>query len=795
MRRLALLAFWTAAACSRSPSPVVASVPLAKQPNVRPQPIASDANAKDDDCPLPGDGGTFAAEVAPLLRDHCVTCHSARDDQPAAGGLVFDPALAEDAASALLPTWRRALAVVQTGEMPLAPEPAPPACAIKRFANYVAHQEASCTPIADHDAVSLRRLSRAELKRTLDTFLDAPSDVVEDQLLPPDPYGYGFDNNARLLAVSPLHLEQYATIAERLAAWILPSLRSFTRAWTPTDLPQTGPAHADGGHFMLYEPVNVGVTLDAGVEGDYILRARVFGEQAGNDTVLMSFTLDGVENGRFRVPESAASPGIRTQRVHVKRGSHTVGIGFLNDYWNPDSPDPRDRDRNLGVDALTIEGPLAVDPARVSPLYREVMVCEPTATTHDDCARDILRRLARRVFRAELDEAALAPYSSLVALAESQGDDFARGLRLALEAMLVSPRFLYRFEDGGRDDALVSAPELATRLSYFLWSAPPDDVLLAAARDGSLLQDGVLAAQVQRMLADPKAEALASVFATQWWDLRALSVVAPDPQAFPTFSETLRASMRRESELFFQGLVQDDASLRRLLDADFTYVDRTLAAHYGLPAPSSDGLVRVALAADSPRRGLLGKAAILTVTSAPARTSPVKRGKWLLDRLLCASPPPPPPNIPSLPEPGGATGTTVRERLEAHRRDPRCNSCHKTIDPLGFALENFDGIGAWRTTDGEAPVDASGSLPDGRAFAGAPQLAALLAEDARFTHCVTQKALTYALGRGLTRPDQCAADAIAADLAQGDATVRDLFTRIALSAPFRTQATPKGIAP
>jgi hypothetical protein len=406
-----------------------------------------------------------------------------------------------------------------------------------------------------------------------------------------------------------------------------------------------------------------------------------------------------------------------------------------------------------------------------------------------ESAKAILRPFAERAYRRPVGEEELKRLAGVAELARSKGEDPEGALRVALQAVLSSPHFLFHVERNMPGAPQPLSPwELASRASYFLWSSMPDDELFACARDGSLRQPAVLDAQVRRMLRDPRARALAENFAGQRLQTRDLDAAAPDPARFPQFDEPLRAAMKRETELFFEHVVREDRSVLEFLDSDYTFVNERLARHYGIEGVTGPEFRRVRLP-DGRRGGVLTQAAVLTVTSNPTRTSPVKRGKWVLENLLGAPTPPPPPGVEPLKEgPQAEAEGSLKERLERHRGDATCASCHRRMDPLGFALENFDAVGAWRDRDGAREVDASGELPDGSAFRGPAELRAVLKERKElFVRCLADKLLTYALGRGTQRADRCAIDQLVQDLTKNDWRIGGLLAGVAHSEPFQMQ--------
>jgi len=421
---------------------------------------------------------------------------------------------------------------------------------------------------------------------------------------------------------------------------------------------------------------------------------------------------------------------------------------------------------------------------------RRIFTSEPKPEERLTCAREILGRFARRAWRRPVAPEDLGRLSTLVKRALDAGDGFEAAVGVGLQAVLVSPHFLFRGElqeepDNPRIVRPVDEYALASRMSYFLWSSMPDEELFRLAERGELRRN--LEAQTRRMLGDPRARALSEHFAGQWLQLRNLSLVAPDPQTFPGFDEGLRLAMRRETELLFETILREDRSVLDLLTADYTFVNERLARHYGLGGVAGPEFRRVSLAG-TPRRGVLTHASVLTITSNPTRTSPVKRGKWVLENLLAAPPPPPPPEVPPLNESAAAAANaSLRQRLEQHRDNPMCASCHAQMDPIGFGLEHFDGIGAYRERDGVFPVDAAGKLTSGEIFQGAGELSALLATVKReeFARCVAERLLTYALGRGLEHYDQCALNQITAGATRAGHRFSAFVLEVVKSVPFQ----------
>ncbi len=511
-----------------------------------------------------------------------------------------------------------------------------------------------------------------------------------------------------------------------------------------------------------------------------------------------------IESALFRVNCADPDPGrVTIRRLNRSEYNHTIH-DLTGTEIDPAADFPAD-DSGYGFDnigdALTVS-PLLLEKYLRSAekiasaimnddgARRRIVFCEPSPGQTNECARAVLERFARRAFRRPLHPEELDRLSGLVRQRLEAGAAFAPAVQLGLEAVLTSPHFLFRGElppaaANPNQKSLVDEFALASRLSYFLWSSMPDDELFALAEKGRLRKQ--LEPQVRRMLKDPRSRALIENFGGQWLQTRNLKLVAPDASVFPGFDEELRTAMERETELFFDHVLRQDLSVLEFLNADYTFVNERLARHYGLAGVQGLEFRRVSLAGTS-RRGVLSHAGILTITSNPTRTSPVKRGKWVLENFLAQAPPPPPPGVPPLKEDkADVAGASLRQRMERHRADPTCASCHAQMDPIGFSLENFDGIGAWRERDGAFPIDASGKLPAGESFNGSDGLRKILSSSRRqqFIRCLSEKMLTYALGRGLEYYDRCAVDQVARDTARGGDRFSSMILAITHSVPFQ----------
>jgi len=639
------------------------------------------------------------------------------------------------------------------------------------------------------ERVVLHRLNRAEINRTVRDLLLTDIEAAAD--LPPDDFGDGFDNQAAVLSLSPLHLELWELSVDRLlqeavAAPLVSSQLWRAEAEGPDVEYNTGGPYSEG--WMIWSNGYIDTFVDLPADGSYRFAVRVYGHQAGDEPVRMALRVDGVDIETLDVLAEETAPVIEERTLQLSAGTHSFGAAFLNDFYLPDEG----LDRNLLVDWIEVEGPIDASGER-PPGFAKVFTCTGEGKSGTSCAEQIFTQFGGQAWRRPVEQQQLDELMALFHSSLDSGGTWEDSVLLGVKAILVSPRFLFRVEHDPEPHSDSVHPldpyELASRLSYFLWSSLPDDELFAAAADGSLLQDEVLDAQVRRMLDDWKSEALIDNLAGQWLWIRAIENLAPDPWAYPAWREELRASLRTEMELLTSDILLDDRSMLELLTADQTFVDAQLAEHYGLGiAPE----IWQQIAMPQGRTGLLTTAGLLATLSYPTRTSPVKRGKWVTDNLLCASPPPPPAGVEGLIE-QGLGELSLREQMEQHRADPACSGCHTLMDPIGFGLERFDGIGAERQVDdGGFPVDDSGSLPGDLSFNGAVELAQLLAVDSRVPDCMTRKVFTYALGRSPGPGDVESLAAIEERFTSSGHRFSDLAIAIVRSEPFRTR---RGEAP
>ena len=772
-----------------------------------------------------------------LLNKYCVTCHN---EKLKTADLMLDQANLDNVGEAP-GTWEKVVKKLRTGAMPPAKAPRPDAQANNDLADYLEKnldQLASAKPNPGRNVV--HRLNRAEYSNAVRDLLAIEVDGAA--LLPADDSGRGFDNLAQLLTVSPLLMERYMTAASKIS----------TMAVGDPEIPPVGQTYLVSN--KLYQDEQLSEDLPFGsrggisvrhvfpLDGDYIVKMKLVRNDDGiirgltGSTHQLDVRLDGARVGTFSVggkrfgesgpehnrngtfyrghPDQTAYEFLADDelvaRFPAQAGTHSLGVSFLAKAGEPEGlleNFPRPMATDIGdwkggdpaISGITIDGPFNVRGVGNTPSRQKIFSCHPTVEAEQDaCAGKILAQLARRAYRRPVADREVQSLTKLYQAGKADGgfaNGFESGVRMAVQGILVSPEFLFRIERdpaGAAPDSpsQLSDVELASRLSFFLWSSIPDDELLAAAEKGALKNPATLDAQVKRMMADPRAAALVDNFGGQWLYVRNLKMASPDPTIFPDFDDNLRMAFERETKLFFESMLREDRSALDLLRADYTYLNERLAKHYGIPGVYGSSFRRVTVA-DESRRGLLGQGSILTVTSRASRTSPVLRGKWVLENLLGTPPPPPPPNIPPLEEKADLVkNLTMRERTTQHQANPVCANCHSRMDPIGFSMDNFNAIGQWRMEDGGAKIDNTAALPDGTKIAGADGLKkVLLSKPEQFVDTLTEKLMTYALGREVEYYDIPSIRKIVRESAAQDYRWSSIIIGIVKSTPFQMRRT------
>ncbi|MDQ1469811.1 MAG: hypothetical protein QOJ99_1291 [Bryobacterales bacterium] len=730
---------------------------------------------------------SFDSVVRPLLTQTCTGCHN---DKLMSGGLNVNGFLEPASLTAKRDGWEIILKKLRSGEMPPRGNPKPPPEQLNALIKYV---EAELDRIdkatkPDPGRVTAHRLNRSEYSNTIRDLLGVV--FRADEEFPPDDSGYGFDNVGDVLTVSPALMQKYLSAAEQIASRAvggdpLPKPSTFIR--------KDRIRRFDINTIQLMDRVEF--------DADYLVRANIIGHRGVTDKpVTLVISVDGKPLKTVEVPVQISAvnqQGGSTQRsfqeikTFLTGGEHSFRAEFANDPGIKDIPKEArfNNNKNIYPETIEIIGPFPS--SEPHPSQKKVLICDPASGAA--CVERILTSLAHKAYRRPITKPEAAALARVFVNAKTAGYSPAQSLQFAITAILVSPQFLFRVERDPKPGTVgqISDLEMASRLSYFLWSSMPDDELLRLAEAGKLHQTPVLDAQMKRMIADPRSASLAENFAGQWLEIRSLDAVKPDAKKFPDWSPDLREAMRTETRMFFEAILRDDRPLSDFIDGKYTFVNEMLAKHYGIEGVTGTEFRRVDLNTDQ-RSGVFTQGSVLTVSSYPTRTSVVLRGKYLLENILGAPPPPPPPDVPRLNEETVGVAKSLRQQMEQHRADAACASCHSRMDVLGFGLENYDAIGRWRTQDGKFPVDPGGAFPNGKSFSTPAEMKALLHDNMpEFTRCLTEKLLTYALGRGVESSDRRTVQDLLTQTAAHDYRFQSLVTAIIHSAPFQQRRGEK----
>jgi hypothetical protein len=737
----------------------------------------------------------FQRHVVPLLEHYCADCHM---NENAEAGIVLDRFENQEAAVKDGRTWLRVRDALQGRVMPPADEPQP---SLQEFDRIIAWIEndflaAECGKQASSAPVVIRRLNRQEYNNTIRDLLGLDLHLAD--AFPPDDIGFGFDNVGSALNISPVHIEKYLDAAELALrkALVLPDAKDCSPAeliglrtypLPPKEAVEFKHSLKPGRYLADFSLVRVGIAesvppprLVIGFGKD---RRTVDAVQVQDETVVYRYWLKVAEGDNL--VHVALAPGQAESANLVKPTEVAANVSGDKRYGG---------NSGLHVDSMVVRGPVLLKTGELPESHRRILFCTPEYGDQSrlDCARRVIAQFAERAFRRPVLPDEVERVLQIFRLAHDRGESYERAVQLALTTVLASPQFLYLVEpEETREDRPLTDFELASRLSYFLWSSMPDDELFREARARTVRAN--LRRQVVRMLEDPKSDAFVENFAGQWLQLRKLGGVARDKDLFRGFDDRLGEAMRKETEQYFAHVLRKNRSVLELLESDYTFVNEALARHYEMEGVTGDGFRKVKLA-DGRRGGVLTQASVLTLTSNPNRTSPVKRGQWILQQLLGTPPPPPPPEVAKLDESQqAADAASLRERMEVHRTKPECASCHRQMDPLGFALENYDAVGRWRVRDGVFRIDPSGELIGGRKFADVTELKHLLAttDTKKFARCLIENMLTYGLGRGLKAYDYCTVEDIRNLLVANDYGIQNIIFGIVESKAFQNRGITK----
>ncbi len=745
----------------------------------------------------------YEKDLKPLLATYCFECHG---DKKQKGELNLATITNDEAARSANKIWRGVFDRVRIREMPPEKSSQPTADELQRLMKGLAILKRPVGP-PDPGRVTIRRLNRSEYDNTIRDLVGLDLKLAAD--FPADDVGDGFDNISEVLSLSPVLLEKYLDAANKVLDKAIveeqvtlkvsgEQLPALIEGKTAEGRPIAGKADGKGRTFTAMGEVHLDIA--APDDGKYTLKIKAGADQAGSEPVRMLVKLGNETVKEFKVSARKSSPATVSASLTLLKGVNRIAVCFANPHSEtaPAATTParapaaaaaaKPGIRALHIDQVELAGP----PGPALPeSHKRIFISKPgPQLDRREAARVIIERFATRAFRQPVTTAKLDRLLTLFDLAEKEGETFNGAVRVALEGVLISPFFLYRMEQERTGSAGGVTPisdwELASRLSYFMWSSMPDDELFDLAKAGKLHDRAILDQQIKRMLLSPKSRALVVTFGEQWLGLRGLERHQPDPTEFPDFDKALRKAMHDEATMFFESVMRENRSVLDFLDSDYTFLNERLAKHYGIAGVSGVQMRKVMLS-DRKRGGVVSMASFLTVTSGPNRTSPVKRGQWILDQILGDPPPPPPPGVAPLPvqDKKSGAGLTLRQQMERHRADPTCASCHQRMDQIGFGFENFDGTGRWRDREGSVAVDASGSLPGGTAFNGPMEFKTmLLANKQDFVRTLSGKMLTFALGRALQDHDDATLDQVAQAVERDQYRFSSVVSSIATSFPF-----------
>jgi hypothetical protein len=738
--------------------------------------------------PASSGAADFQKDIQPLLKNYCYGCHNATKKK---GGVILDAFTSADAAAKDPKTWDAVLDNLRTSTMP--PDDTDKQPTIEEREKLIKWVEDAVFAVdpdhPDPGRVTVRRLNRIEYGNTVRDLVGVKFDAGAD--FPSDDSGYGFDNIGDVLSLPPVLFERYLAAAEKvMSAAILNDHTPRSQPMPVNLLTMTGgPDKGNTDNARRLDDREATVKFETTTAGQHTIRVDLQSAKASNEAAKVEIKVDGMAVKTIAL--SGDRDRTETQKIPVPisaTGKHTLAFRVVNWLPQPEMKDGKPRNRNATLKRLDVLTPPQVPKAPESQL--KLFAPGQGQPSLDAAARAVISTFATRAFRRPLLPQEMARFMAIYAQALKKGANFEQGVQTALTAVLVSPNFLFRCEfqpepDSPKSTHNISEYALASRLSYFLWSTMPDDELRNHAVSGTLRKN--LDAQIRRMLRDPRAQALTDNFAGQWLQTRNLAAAAPDPKTFPEWGKGLASAMERETEMLFEYILREDRPVTDLLGADYTFVNERLAKLYDIPGVEGDAFVKVKVPAARPG-GILGHGSFLTLTSNPTRTSPVKRGKFVLENILGTPPPPPPPDVPDLNDPKRAElKGTLRQRMELHRKEPLCAGCHARMDDIGFALEHFNGIGEWRDKDGAAGIETAGQLVSGEKFKDATELRDVLLNKKRndFLRCVTEKMLTYALGRGVEYYDRPTVEKIVKNVDKDGAKFSVLVTEIIKSVPFQ----------
>lgn len=739
----------------------------------------------------------FKQAIEPLVKKYCLDCHNNDLNK---GNFSFEKYPGVKDILANQAHFEKVIQYVRSEVMPPPGMDKPSKDERDKLVGFLQRVYSSNCDLIQAGKVTIRRLNRTEYNYTIQDLLGVNLSPADD--FPSDNVGYGFDNVGDVLSLSPLQIDKYMEAARQVVdkAIVVPKpmhMQAPLDKWVDGKAAINTNPNLNGGVMMFSNATgNWPVSVD--YPGNYTLTIEAGQTPGGPDFAKMAVGLNGKLLQTFDVKAPAASPAEYKIPVRLERGNFNVAVAFTNDFYDPQAPAGK-QDRNLAVLKVSLDGPEGGVVPSIPESHRRIIYRTPVGGNDVEVARELLKNFGSRAYRRPIDETELDRLIEIYKKVRSKGDPFERAIQVCVQAILVNPNFLFRVELDEHaktgSDREINPYELASRLSYFLWSSLPDVELDKLAASGELKDPKVLDAQITRMLADPKADRLGSNFALQWLEVKRISEVLPDP-SYGTFNEKTKADLLSEVKLFFMDMVNQNRPIMEFVTSDYTFLNEDLAQHYQIPGVTGDQFQRVNVKKYK-RGGILGMGSVLTVTSNPNRTSPVKRGKWVMEAVLGTPPPPPPPNVGVLADDQHeVTAKTIRERMEQHRSNPACATCHKPLDAIGFSMENFDPVGRWRTKDGNFDVDALGEMPDGSKVNGIDGLRKLIVNRKDdFERAMAEKLLTFAIGRGMTAADGCLIDGIVERTRKRGGKMKDLITEIIKSDAFMKRTVTGGQQP
>ena len=755
-------------------------------------PLSSRAQKK----PVTSSVPNFSTDVSPIVDKYCIKCHSG---DAAPGGVRLTKGMTGTAALKNPTIWNKVATNLTNHHMPPEGSPAPTEAQRRAIAKWVGTSFAVNCNLADPGKVTLRRLNREEYNNSVRDLLGVSIRPADD--FPNDDVGYGFDNIGDVLSMSPLLMEKYLTASEKVVKDAIRLPKTITQTVSGETMAYSAAGVRAVENSLEFSSNGTGsAVFKVKTGGWYRIQVKAAEDHAGPENAKLDLKMGRDLLTTFSVVDRKSSPGTYVFPIKLLAGDTTLSLTFTNDYFvaavpksatNPKGQ--RAQDRNAYVYSVELIGPIEDNPIRGA--FQKRLIPEvPTKENQEIEARKNLEWFGSRAYRRPITSEELDRLMNVFRMGMRSGQGYEGTMQLCCQAVLCNPNFLFRVEldAAGQPARMLNSYELASRLSFFLWSSLPDETLYAAAKAGDLAKPDLLKEQVARMLKDPKSESLVNDFAMQWLQLRKLYNFQPDKKQFPEYDDALMNSMLDESKMYFANVMNEDRPITDFIDSKYTFVNEALAKHYGISGVTGDTMRKVSTEG-SGRGGVLTQAAVLAITSNPSRTSPTKRGKWILEQILGTPPPPPPPGVGDLAESSKVDAKlSLRQKMEVHRKNPACATCHTKMDALGFGFENYDAVGRWRTKDGALVIDSTATLPDGKKFSGPAQLKAiLLGNKHEFTYSFAEKLMTFAMGRGVDTNDKCFVEDVVKKAEANGYKFSAVVQGIVSSDPFRKRKGDK----